>query len=179
MRTTILNPVIFTTLAMVAGLTGFIPTARAQETSVGPIGRLVHRFRHHHPAAAQAQPATAAPAPAPQQGAAPCDCSGGDPYGFAAVLNRIRAAAGLHPLSYDSDLSSWASQNNAAQCRRGIGHHVNPGCFQNCGWNHTSAEDVARGWMDSPGHRENMLSPSVTRFGIAYGPGPYWTLNAR
>jgi uncharacterized protein YkwD len=31
--------------------------------------------------------------------------------------------------------------------------------------------------MNSPGHAQNMLSPSATRFGIAYGPGPYWTMN--
>ncbi|QEH38686.1 Cysteine-rich secretory protein family protein [Aquisphaera giovannonii] len=179
MRTTILHGVIFSTLTMAATLVGYTPAARAQGTSAGPIGRLVHRLRHHQQPTTTWNAAAAAPAAVAQQPAAACDCSGSDPYGFASVLNRLRAAAGLHPLAYDADLSSWASQNNAAQCRRGIGHHVNPGCFQNCGWNHSSAEDVARGWMNSPGHRENLLSPSVSRFGIAYGPGPYWTLNAR
>jgi uncharacterized protein YkwD len=104
---------------------------------------------------------------------------GGDPYGFLAILNQYRASAGLHPLAYDSDLAAWASRNNAVQSRRGIGHHVNPNCFQNCGWNQSSAYDIFRSWLDSPGHRQNMLSPSATRAGIAYGPGPYWTLNAR
>jgi uncharacterized protein YkwD len=103
----------------------------------------------------------------------------GDPYGFAQILNRYRASAGLAPVSYDPSLSAWASQNNAAQCRRGIGHHVNPNCFQNCGWNYQDAPSAALAWMRSPGHRQNMLSPSISRFGIAYGPGPYWTLNAR
>lgn len=103
----------------------------------------------------------------------------GDPYGFAAILNRYRALAGLPPVAYDPDLSSWASQNNAAQSRRGLGHHINPNCFQNCGWNYADVWSVARGWMNSPGHRQNMLAPSITRFGIAYGPGPYWTMNAR
>ncbi len=102
-----------------------------------------------------------------------------DPYGFAQVLNHYRAMAGLPPVAYDPNLSSWASQNNAAQCRRGIGHHVNPNCFQNCGWNQDSVMSVAREWMSSPGHRRNMLSPSIRSFGIAYGPGPYWTMNAR
>lgn len=103
----------------------------------------------------------------------------GDPYGFAAVLNSYRAMAGLPPVAYDPNLSAWASQNNAAQSRRGLGHHVNPNCFQNCGWNYQDVVSVARGWMNSPGHRRNMLSPSITRFGIAYGPGPYWTMNAQ
>ena len=65
------------------------------------------------------------------------------------------------------------------QCHRGLGHHVNPNCVQNCGWNYTDANSVAQGWMNSAGHRRNLLSPSISRFGIAFGPGPYWTLNAR
>lgn len=102
-----------------------------------------------------------------------------DPYGFAGILNRIRMAAGLRPLSYDSNLSAWASQNNAAQSSRGLGHHILPNCFQNCCWNVGDAGSAANMWMNSPAHRDNMLNPSVSRFGIAYGPGPYWTLNAQ
>lgn len=102
-----------------------------------------------------------------------------DPYGFAAVLNAHRAAAGLPPLAYDATLSQWAAANNAAQAARGIGHHVVPNCYQNCAYNSTSAEEAASDWMNSRGHRANMLNPSITRFGIAYGPGPYWTMNAQ
>ncbi len=82
-------------------------------------------------------------------------------------------------MSYDPNLSAWAAQNNVAQNSRGLGHHVNPNCYQNCGWNYANALSVAQGWMNSPGHRSTMLLPGMTRFGIAYGPGPYWTLNAR
>jgi hypothetical protein len=116
------------------------------------------------------------PAPAPAYAAS---VPGGDPHGFATVLNGIRTRFGLSPLRYDPDLSAWASRNNAAMCRRGLGHHVVPGCNQNCGWNYTDPNEVAQGWMDSPGHRANMLNPAATTFGIAYGPGPYWTLNLR
>jgi uncharacterized protein YkwD len=123
----------------------------------------------------------AAPTPAPT--AAPTQPyayqTGGDPYGFTNVLNRLRAAAGLHPLAYDPSLSSWAQQNNAEQCRRGLGHHVNPFGTQNCAYNYSDANSAATGWMNSPGHRDNMLSPTATSFGIAFGPGPYWTMNAR
>lgn len=103
----------------------------------------------------------------------------GDPYGFAAVLNSIRASMGLSAAAYDPELSTWAVENNVAQSNRGLGHHVNPNCFQNCGWNYADAVSVAAGWMNSPGHRTTMLLPTMTRFGIAYGPGPYWTMNAR
>jgi hypothetical protein len=101
-----------------------------------------------------------------------------DPYGFAAFLNQYRAAAGLPPLAYDHELSAWAAENNAAQSHHGIGHHVVPNCYQNSAWNTPDAASTAEEWMNSRGHRANMLSPSVTRFGIAYGPGPYWTMNA-
>jgi hypothetical protein len=101
-----------------------------------------------------------------------------DPYGFATVLNGIRSKMGLPPAVYDPTLSSWAVRNNVAQRNRGLGHHVNPNCYQNCGWNYADAESVAMGWMNSPGHRSTMLLPTMSRFGIAYGPGPYWTMNA-
>lgn len=158
-----------------------------------------HQHTHAQPAApayeytyAQAEPAAvqevqyatqeAAPVAAPvaEQETLAYNYAGGcDPYGFMHVLNRIRASAGLHPLAYDADLSSWAQQNNAEQCRRGLGHHVNPAGIQNCAYNYSDADSTAAGWMNSPGHRDNMLSPAATRFGIAFGPGPYWTLNAR
>ncbi len=170
-----------TRLTAIAIFVTLIATPRslhAQETAGGPLCRLVTRIRQHHNTAIPSAPTAQAPTSAAPM--ANCDCGGGsDPYGFTSILNRLRAAAGLHPLAYDPDLSSWASLNNSAQCRWGIGHHVNPCGVQNCGWNYTDASAVAQGWMNSPGHRENLLSPSISRFGIAFGPGPYWTLNAR
>ncbi|MFO0909830.1 MAG: CAP domain-containing protein [Isosphaeraceae bacterium] len=102
-----------------------------------------------------------------------------DPYRFTQILNRIRASVGLQPVAYDHDLSAWAAQNNAAQMSRGLGHHVNPNCYQNCAWNTPEADSTVNTWLNSPGHRENMLAPEITRVGIAFGPGPYWTMNAR
>jgi hypothetical protein len=102
-----------------------------------------------------------------------------DPYGFAAVLNRYRSEAGLPPVAYDHELSAWAAQNNAEQSSRGMGHHINPNCYQNCAWNTPDAASVGEAWMESRGHRANMLAPSISRFGIAFGPGPYWTMNAK
>jgi Cysteine-rich secretory protein family len=102
-----------------------------------------------------------------------------DPYGFAEVVNRYRLAAGVAPLAYDPELSVWAAHNNAKQCHHGLGHHVSPNCNQNCAWNTPDAESVAQAWMDSPGHRANMLDTTSSRFGIAFGPGPYWTMNTR
>ena len=119
--------------------------------------------------------ALAAPDPAPT----PAPATYGDPYGFAAMINNYRASAGLPPLSYDPNLAAWASQNNAAQCSRGLGHHILPNCFQNCGWNQSTVWSIFQSWTTSPAHARNMLAPSATRYGIAFGPGPYWTMNAQ
>jgi uncharacterized protein YkwD len=168
-----------TVIALLLTLISATTNLHAQEPSGGPLSRLVGRIRQHRSATVASAPAATMPAPATAVTAG-CDCSGGtDPYGFASILNRLRTAAGLHPVAYDPELSSWASQNNSAQCHRGIGHHVNPCGVQNCGWNYADASSVAQGWMNSPGHRRNLLSPLISRFGIAFGPGPYWTLNAR
>jgi hypothetical protein len=102
-----------------------------------------------------------------------------DLYGFAAIVNQYRADAGLPPLAYDHELSVWAARNNEEQTSHGLGHHVSPNCYQNCAWNTPDAASTADAWMNSRGHRANMLSTSITRFGIAYGPGPYWTMNAK
>jgi uncharacterized protein YkwD len=118
--------------------------------------------------AAVYQPAEAAAPVAPTE----------DPLGFVGALNQYRASAGLPPLAVDANLSAWASQNNAVQAARGIGHHVVPNCVQNCGWNYSNAWGVLQGWINSPGHRQNLLNPWIRRVGIAYGPGPYWTMNA-
>lgn len=118
------------------------------------------------------------PEPEPEPEALmPAEHGYGDPYGFSALINNYRASAGLPPLAYDPNLAAWASQNNAAQCSRGLGHHIMANFFQNCGYNQASVLDIAISWMNSPGHAQNMLAPSATRFGIAYGPGPYWTMN--
>ena len=102
----------------------------------------------------------------------------GDPYGFKWYLDAFRSQHGLWALVYDANLSTWAAQNNAACSQRGLGHWINPGCWQNSGWNYADAYSVFMGWAQSPGHRLAMLAP-VRTYGIAYGPGPYWTLNLR
>jgi uncharacterized protein YkwD len=102
-----------------------------------------------------------------------------DPYSFTAMLNHLRATVGLRPVEYDHDLSAWAARNNAVQCWRGLGHHVNPSCYQNSAWNTPDASSTLSTWLSSPAHRDNLLAPEITRVGLAHGPGPYWTMNAR
>ena len=82
-----------------------------------------------------------------------------------AWVNAIRARHGLHALAYDPNLSAWARQNNAAQSRRGLGHHVMSGCPQiSAGTQDPSY--AANMWLASPAHRAYLLSRTATVAGI-------------
>ena len=50
---------------------------------------------------------------------------------------------------------------------------------ENIAWGYPRAEQIIDGWMNSQGHRRNMLHPRIEEFGIGItqGPrGPYWVL---
>ena len=100
----------------------------------------------------------------------------GDPYGFTAWLNGVRARSGLGAVGFDPSLSGWAAVNNGQQQARGMGHHVmGPARRQNSGMGDFST--VTQMWMASPAHQAALLDPSITWVGIA-GLGAYWTFNA-
>ncbi|MBD2773011.1 hypothetical protein ICL16_13245 [Iningainema sp. BLCCT55] len=48
---------------------------------------------------------------------------------------------------------------------------------ENVASGYSSAQDVMRGWMNSTGHRANILNPNYREIGIGYARGnqPYWT----
>ena len=49
---------------------------------------------------------------------------------------------------------------------------------ENVAWNSQSAQSAVNGWMNSPGHRANILNPGLTEIGAAMARGsngePYW-----
>lgn len=50
---------------------------------------------------------------------------------------------------------------------------------ENLAWGYPRSEQIINGWMNSPGHRSNMLHPRAQEFGIGItvGPkGPNWVL---
>jgi uncharacterized protein YkwD/putative cell wall-binding protein len=104
-----------------------------------------------------------------------------------ARVNAERAASGLKPLARDSTIEAAAEQ--WAQ------HLSDTGTFEHssndwrsaripAGWNsqgeniakgYTSSESVVTGWMNSEGHRANILRGGYTRTGIGYvASGNYW-----
>lgn len=103
---------------------------------------------------------TPAPQPQPQ----------GDPYGFTAWLNGVRASYGLGAVKYDPNLSAWAARNSAG----GFSHNTRAGRRQNVGMG--AFGTVCSMWLQSGAHRVALLDPSITQVGIAYVNG-VWTFN--
>jgi uncharacterized protein YkwD len=106
----------------------------------------------------------------------------------ATSLNGFRAAHGLSQLRTDGTLAALASEHSADMARRESLDH--DGFMMSRGPRGARAENVAYGckesacviqqWVNSSGHRKNMLIPGLTRYGLASAVSPsgrtYWTL---
>ncbi|GGU56497.1 CAP domain-containing protein [Streptomyces daghestanicus] len=113
-----------------------------------------------------------------------------------ALTNRERAAAGLPPLAADPRLTAAAQAHSADMVARDFYSHTSPGgagpqdravaagaaygtTGENIACGQRSPADVVEGWMNSPGHRANILAPGFTHLGagLAGGgrAGTYWT----
>jgi uncharacterized protein YkwD len=75
--------------------------------------------------------------------------------------------------------AEWmASHNNLkhSDISRLMGRYSTAG--ENIAWNQRNEEEVVKDWMNSPGHRANILNRSFTKvgFGVAYNKNgePYW-----
>ena len=116
------------------------------------------------------------------------------------LVNDERAAEGLDPLSYDADLTSAARGHSQDMGLNGYFSHTSqdgrsPGdriTAAGYSWNtygeniaagQTTPAAVVAGWMNSPGHRANILSPNFCDLGVGYAYvasspyGHYWTQN--
>ncbi|WP_416981368.1 CAP domain-containing protein [Streptomyces sp. T028] len=112
------------------------------------------------------------------------------------LTNRERARAGLRPLAVDPLLTTAAQAHCADMVARAFYSHTSPEGGQpwdraaaagsarrtigeNIACGQRSAAEVVEGWMNSPGHRANILKPAFTHIGVGYaggGPsGTYWT----
>jgi uncharacterized protein YkwD len=132
-------------------------------------------------------PAPPPPAPAP----VPADLGAEDQV--LALVNVQRAAAGCDALGADAALASVARAHSADMRDRGFFDHVNPDGLdpfdrasqaglsaraENIAYGQQSAAAVMDAWMDSSGHRANILDCSLTRLGVGMADGaggPWWT----
>lgn len=111
------------------------------------------------------------------------------------LTNEERKKEGLPPLKVNEKLFQIArshSQNMAKQEKldhvldgkdpthraKEVGY--GPFVAENCAWGQRTAAEVVRTWMNSPGHRANLLNKTATEVGIGYSvnqrSGAYYTM---
>lgn len=109
------------------------------------------------------------------------------------LVNKARAENGLNPLEYDWELSRVARYKSRDMKENGYFSHTSPvygspfQMMKSFGISYKSAgENIARGqstpeevmnsWMNSSGHRANILNASFKKIGVGYvAEGKYWT----
>ncbi|MFT9600758.1 CAP domain-containing protein [Mesobacillus sp.] len=149
-------------------------------------------------APAPEQEATPAPteeaAPAPEQKQTP---TGTEISAFEArvidLTNEHRRKNGLPNLQPDTALSNVAQEKSNDMKAKNYFSHTSPTygspfdmmrdfgvSYQSAGENiamgQRSAEEVVNAWMNSEGHRKNILSPNFTHIGVGHtSQGNYWT----
>ena len=111
-----------------------------------------------------------------------------------ALVNAERAAAGCPAVTADEGLAAVARAHSADMRDRGYFSHVDPegrdpfARARAAGVGSARAENIARGqadaaavmaaWMDSPGHRRNVLDCGLRTLGVGVATGtggPWWT----
>lgn len=109
------------------------------------------------------------------------------------LVNAERAKAGLHALAEDWELSRVARYKSRDMHDLSYFSHTSPTygspfemmkafgiryrtAGENIAMGYRTPAAVVEGWMNSPGHRANILNASYTRIGVGYvADGNYWT----
>jgi uncharacterized protein YkwD len=140
-------------------------------------------------------PTVAPPAPAPAPSPAPALPAGSMQAQVVALTNVERAKAGCRPLAVDPRLAA-AAQVHSSDMAAGdyFSHGSRDGrtpfqriaaagfafsvAAENIAAGQRSPQDVLTGWMNSPGHRANILNCALTHIGVGYATGgsyrAYW-----
>lgn len=109
------------------------------------------------------------------------------------LVNEIRVQNGLSKLTYDWELSRVARYKSQDMSDLGYFSHTSPtygspfNMMKSFGISYrTAGENIAKGyispeavvnaWMNSPGHKANILNSSYTHIGVGYvASGNHWT----
>ncbi|MFD7701378.1 CAP domain-containing protein [Streptomyces caelestis] len=155
------------------------------------------------PTATASKPATTAPkptTPAPKPTAtapSPAGTGGADASGAVAevveLVNAERAKAGCSPVKANPTLTEAAQDHSKDMAASGTMSHTgsdgsSPGdritragyswstYGENVAYGYSTPEQVMTGWMNSPGHKENILNCAFKEIGVGLAqPGSYWT----
>ncbi|MEC1523740.1 CAP domain-containing protein [Neobacillus niacini] len=109
------------------------------------------------------------------------------------LTNQERAKNGLAALKVDVTLSKMAREKSRDMSANGYFSHTSPTygspfdmmkqygisyryAGENIAMGQRTPEEVVKGWMNSEGHRKNILSPNFNYIGVGYvSQGNYWT----
>ncbi|MET9919101.1 CAP domain-containing protein [Streptomyces sp. NPDC006435] len=141
-----------------------------------------------------AAPKSSASTPAARRSMASAPASSSAQAAVLARVNQERAKVGCSPLTASSSLASLAQDFSEDMASRGFFDHTDPDGrspwdrASKAGVKGLAAENIARGqadaqavmdaWMDSPGHRANILNCDYKTLGVGIhqgSGGPWWT----
>lgn len=112
------------------------------------------------------------------------------------LVNAERAKQGLQPLTENWQLSRVARYKSADMAAKNYFSHTSPtygspfrmmesfgikysSAGENIAYGQKTPQQVMTAWMNSPGHKANIMSPSYTQIGVGYATNksgtPYWT----
>ena len=111
------------------------------------------------------------------------------------LVNIERSKQGLSPLKLSNELSNVARMKSQDMADKNYFSHTSPtygspfdmmkqfgitytSAGENIAKGYASAQDVMNGWMNSPGHKANILSSNFGTLGVGYvnkGGTTYWT----
>jgi uncharacterized protein YkwD len=139
------------------------------------------------PEAAPVKAPEAAPVKAPEAAPVTASVAAPDEFQLHEVELRLiertnaeRARFGLRPLAISRNLINSARRHTIYMCRSRTMVHSNQNLGENIAMGQPNVDTAVRTWMNSPGHRANILNPSYTQIGVAayrLGSNPtiYWT----
>lgn len=81
--------------------------------------------------------------------------------------NAMRARHGMKPLVVSLQLVNSSRSHAAYMCRSRNFSHSNNNVAENIAMGQSTVDEAMRSWMNSPGHRANILNPRYTRIGVA------------
>ena len=138
----------------------------------------------------------ATPTSTPGEAAAPDTNAGTSGTDFLSLINAERARNGAGPVRFNDQLTVAAQRHSQDMVDRNYFDHIAPdpaphgarpsnrveaagfqwtGVAENIAQGQQSEAEVFASWMDSQGHRENMLNPTYDQIGLAR-VGDMWTL---
>ncbi|CUI77842.1 CAP domain-containing protein [Cognatishimia activa] len=109
------------------------------------------------------------------------------------MTNQYRAKYGLKPLhisrnlervaeAHGEDMARYSFFSHSGSDGSDIGDRALRAGYQYCviaeniAQGHRSPQAVTRGWIKSPGHRQNILDSDVTEIGVTRGRGNTWVM---